>query len=96
MQLFDVGGHVIFSYYKYFDDCLNKALPKAGDRYEHQRVSFVRYDGRWVPYPFQNNISVLPKEEQVECITSLMDAALEARARPASDKPDNFDIWNTP
>ncbi|OQE19374.1 hypothetical protein PENFLA_c019G01973 [Penicillium flavigenum] len=33
--LFDVGGHVIFSHYKYFDDCLNEALPKAEDWYEH-------------------------------------------------------------
>ncbi|GLA10047.1 hypothetical protein AnigIFM60653_001432 [Aspergillus niger] len=93
--LFDVGGHVIFSHYKYFDDCLHEALPKTEDWYEHQRVSYVHYQGRWVPYPFQNNISVLPKEEQVQCIESLIDAALEARTRPASDKPQNFDIWNT-
>ncbi|PYI00742.1 hypothetical protein BO78DRAFT_434180 [Aspergillus sclerotiicarbonarius CBS 121057] len=57
--LFDVGGHVIFSHYKYFDG------------------------------------SVLPKEEQVRCLNDLIDAALEARARPASDKPRNFDEWNT-
>jgi hypothetical protein len=25
--LFDVGGHVIFSHYKYFDECLEEALP---------------------------------------------------------------------
>ncbi|KAE8373108.1 hypothetical protein BDV26DRAFT_301319 [Aspergillus bertholletiae] len=93
--LFDVGGHVIFPHYKYFDDCLHEALPQPEDWYEHQCVSYVRYEGRWVPYPFQNNISVLPKEEQVKCISSLIDAALEARARPAHDKPDNFDVWNT-
>ncbi|CAL00462.1 uncharacterized protein An16g02380 [Aspergillus niger] len=93
--LSDVGGHVIFSHYKYFDDCLHEALPKTEDWYEHQRVSYVRYQDRWVPYPFQNNISVLPKEEQVQCIESLIDAALEVRTRPASDKPQNFDIWNT-
>jgi len=26
--LFDVGGHVIFSHYTYFDQCLAQALPK--------------------------------------------------------------------
>ncbi|KAH8690530.1 hypothetical protein BGW36DRAFT_432328 [Talaromyces proteolyticus] len=92
--LFDVGGHVIFSHYKYFDDCLNEALPKSDDWYEHQRVSYVRYQGLWVPYPFQNNIAVLPKEEQVKCLSDLLDAALEARVRPATDKPKNFDEWN--
>jgi len=38
--LFDVGGHVIFSHYLYFDDCINEALPKADDWYEHERVSY--------------------------------------------------------
>lgn len=93
-QLFDVGGHVIFSHYKYFDDCLNEALPNPTDWFEHQRISYVRYQNLWVPYPFQNNIAVLPKEEQVKCLDSLIDAALEARTRPASDKPRNFDDWN--
>ncbi|KAJ4421746.1 hypothetical protein N0V82_003590 [Gnomoniopsis sp. IMI 355080] len=92
--LFDVGGHVIFSHYKYFDDCLNEALPKSTDWYTHQRISYVRYRDQWVPYPFQNNIAVLPKEEQVKCLDSLIDAALEARTRDPTDKPKNFDEWN--
>ncbi|KAH6894683.1 hypothetical protein B0T10DRAFT_604122 [Thelonectria olida] len=92
--LFDVGGHVIFSHYKYFDDCLNEALPKPTDWFEHQRISYVRYQGLWVPYPFQNNIAVLPKEEQAKCLGSLIDAALDARGRAPSDKPSNFDEWN--
>jgi hypothetical protein len=36
LQLFDVGGHVIFSHYKYFDDCIDEALPKDTDWYTHQ------------------------------------------------------------
>ncbi|KAF5663623.1 UDP-galactopyranose mutase [Fusarium heterosporum] len=92
--LFDVGGHVIFSHYKYFDDVINEALPKADDWYEHQRISYVRYQGLWVPYPFQNNIAVLPKEEQARCLGDLIDAAVAARVRSPSDKPANFDEWN--
>ena len=38
-----MGGHVIFSHYKYFDDCIDEALPKAEDWYHHQRISYVRY-----------------------------------------------------
>ena len=30
-----------------------------------ERVSYVWMKGRWVAYPFQNNISALPKEDQV-------------------------------
>ncbi|RDW68344.1 putative protoporphyrinogen oxidase [Coleophoma crateriformis] len=89
--LYDVGGHVIFSHYKYFDDCIDEALPNEEDWYTHQRISYVRCQNNWVPYPFQNNISMLPKEEQVKCVDGLIDAALEART--ATTKPQNFDEW---
>lgn len=87
--LYDVGGHVIFSHYKYFDDCINEALPRTEDWYTHQRISYVRCKGNWVPYPFQNNISMLPREEQVRCMDGLIDAALEGRV--ANTKPQTFD-----
>ncbi|KAF2835710.1 FAD/NAD(P)-binding domain-containing protein [Patellaria atrata CBS 101060] len=89
--LYDVGGHVIFSHYKYFDDCINEALPKDSDWFTHQRISYVRCKGLWVPYPFQNNISMLPKEEQVKCMEGMIDAALEHRV--ANTKPKDFDEW---
>ncbi|KAJ3549932.1 hypothetical protein NM208_g251 [Fusarium decemcellulare] len=92
--LFDVGGHVIFSHYKYFDDVLHEALPNPEDWYEHQRISYARYQDIWVPYPFQNNIAVLPKDEQAKCLEALIEASLEARVRAPSDKPKNFDEWN--
>ena len=89
--MYDVGGHVIFSHYKYFDDCIDEALPKEEDWYTHERISYVRCKNEWVPYPFQNNNSMLPKEEQVKCIDGMIDAALEARV--ANTKPQNFDEW---
>ncbi|KAL8744624.1 MAG: hypothetical protein Q9190_003152 [Brigantiaea leucoxantha] len=89
--LYDVGGHVIFSHYKYFDDCINEALPKEDDWYTHQRISYVRCKELWVPYPFQNNISMLPKKEQVDCMDGMIDAAMEARV--ANTKPRDFDEW---
>ncbi|KFZ10336.1 hypothetical protein V502_08177 [Pseudogymnoascus sp. VKM F-4520 (FW-2644)] len=89
--LYDVGGHVIFSHYKYFDDCIDEALPKEDDWYTHERVSYVRCKDLWVPYPFQNNISVLPKDDQVRCINGMIDAAMDARV--ATNKPANFDEW---
>ena len=42
-----VGGHVIFSHYKYFDDALNEALPHSDDWLIHKRVSYVRSKGFW-------------------------------------------------
>lgn len=64
--LFDMGGHVIFSHYQYFDELLEAGVG-AGERHWNtlQRVSYVWIRGRWVAYPFQNNIAALPKEDQV-------------------------------
>lgn len=89
--LFDVGGHVIFSHYQYFDEMIHEALPKDSDWLTHQRISYVRSKGSWVAYPYQNNISQLPLEYQVSCIEGLIDAA-EERSK-AVGKPKNFDEW---
>ncbi|KAL6150669.1 hypothetical protein ACJQWK_00154 [Exserohilum turcicum] len=89
--LYDVGGHVIFSHYKYFDDCIDEALPNDDDWFTHQRISYVRCKGQWVPYPFQNNLSMLGKDDQARCMDGLIDAALESRV--ANTKPKDFDEW---
>lgn len=89
--MYDVGGHVIFSHYKYFDDCIDEALPNEDDWYTHQRISYVRHKGLWVPYPFQNNISMLDEEDKVKAIDGMIDAALHAAS--TNTKPTNFDEW---
>lgn len=89
--LFDVGGHVIFSHYRYFDECLDEALPRKEDWRHHERVSYVRSRGTWVPYPYQNNISMLPKADQLVAISGMVDAYVESRTR--TDAPTTFDEW---
>lgn len=51
----------------------------------------MRYKGQWVPYPFQNNISMIPKEDQALCIDAMIDAAMEHQT--SKDKPANFAEW---
>ncbi|KAF6264651.1 hypothetical protein COO60DRAFT_75783 [Scenedesmus sp. NREL 46B-D3] len=88
--LFDMGGHVIFSHWDYFDQLLNAALgPDAWNTL--QRVSYVWIKRRWVAYPFQNNIAALDKEDQVSCLSGLVEACV-ANAT-ASARPANFDEW---
>ncbi|KAJ3355653.1 hypothetical protein HDU83_003035 [Entophlyctis luteolus] len=89
--LFDVGGHVIFSHYKYFDQCLEEALPNKDDWFTHERVSYVRSFDRWVPYPYQNNVSMLPKEAQVKALSGMIDAYTTSLLDRAP--PKNFDEW---
>ncbi len=64
--LFDMGGHVIFSHWDYFDQLIDSALGAGPEAWNTlQRISYVWIRDRWVAYPFQNNISALPKEDQV-------------------------------
>jgi protoporphyrinogen oxidase len=90
--LYDMGGHVIFSHFDYFDQLLDTAVGTGEEHWAvHERVSYVRMRQRWVPYPFQNNICSLPLEDQVQCINGLIEAKVaNALAKSA---PANFDEW---
>lgn len=68
----DIGGHVMFSHYTYYDQCFEKLM---GNEFTlNNRESWVRMCDRWVPYPFQNNVRYLPKEACFECISGLIKA----------------------
>jgi protoporphyrinogen oxidase len=83
----DVGGHVQFSHYAYYDDVLDRAL---GDAWiEHERESWVRLRGCWVPYPFQYNLHRLPPADRDRALLGLERAARRPRAAPA----ENFHDW---
>ncbi|UTG94152.1 FAD-dependent oxidoreductase [Geobacter sulfurreducens] len=106
----DVGGHVLFSHYDYFDRVVEEAL--NGAWYEHQRESWVRIHDTWVPYPFQNNIRHLPPDALEECLAGLKGLAgspsLAANFREWMDRvfgtgivkhfmePYNRKVWGVP
>jgi len=83
--LFDMGGHVIFSHYQYFDELVGAAVGGDGaDAWNTlQRVSYVWIRGRWVAYPFQNNINALPPEDQARARVTL-DGRSDAASRMSS------------
>ena len=83
----DLGGHVIFSHWKYFDRLLVQAL---GDQWvEHQREAWVWMRERWIPYPLQNNIWRLPPDELVKCLAGLV----EVHRAPNGEPPRTFADW---
>ena len=81
----DVGGHVLFSHYEYFDNLVFKLL--NNEYLEHLRESWIRIFNKWVPYPFQNNIRYLPKKAVYECISGLLNV------NGNSKHSDNFHEW---
>src|SRR5438094_480623 len=108
----DVGGHVMFSHYKYYDDVFDKLV---GKEYQmNMRECWVRMFNSWVPYPFQNNIRYLPKEACYECLVGLIEAQTQRDHKSAKNfeefidavfgdgiakhfmKPYNFKVWAHP
>jgi protoporphyrinogen oxidase len=81
----DIGGHIIFSHYRYYDEIIEKLL---GDKVvSHERESWVRLMDTFVRYPFQNNFHFLPKDVVLECILGLIET------RATGGKPKNFEEW---
>lgn len=108
----DVGGHVMFSHYKYYDEVFDKLM---GDHFQlNMRESWVRMFERWIPYPFQNNIRHLPREACFECVSGLIKAQQAGRHAEAANfeefiravfgdgickhfmSPYNFKVWAHP
>lgn len=85
----DIGGHVLFSHYDYFDRLVDEAL---GDQWVyHERESWIWSHGCFVPYPFQYNIRHLPGDVQDDCIAGLERLGREG---PPLDGPVvNFRDW---
>ena len=83
----DVGGHVQFSHYEYFDRAMDELLGKNGWLH-HERESWVWIQGQFIPYPFQNNIRRLPAAELERCLAGLVDITRNGHVKPA-----NFKEW---
>src|SRR5687768_9639366 len=108
----DIGGHVMFSHYKYYDQCFEDLM--GSDFQLNMRECWVRMFNSWVPYPFQNNIRHLPKEVTYECLAGLVKAQAKGDHKSAKnfrefiDKvfgegiakhfmlPYNFKVWAHP
>lgn len=84
----DIGGHVQFSHYPYFDQAMAHAIPQEG-WLEHERESWVWLHNRFVPYPFQNNIRYLPTDSLMRCLRGL----LSTWKSDNSDVPSDFKEW---
>lgn len=69
----DIGGHVLFSHYRYFDDLMDDVL--GNEWLDHERESWVWMRERFIPYPLQNNIHLLPRGDFMRCLQGLVEAA---------------------
>ncbi|HUQ40797.1 MAG TPA: FAD-dependent oxidoreductase [Acidimicrobiales bacterium] len=107
---YDIGGHVMFSHYQYYDDLVDKLM--GGDYTELNREAWVWMEDRFIAYPFQNNIRSLEPQTVFDCVNGLIGAQKQEH-RPTNFRewvdavfgrgiaehfmiPYNFKVWATP
>jgi protoporphyrinogen oxidase len=82
---YDIGGHVMFSHYEYYDRLVEKLM--GGDYTELEREAWVWMEDRFIGYPFQNHLRGLEKQTVFECILGVIEA------QRAEQSPSNFKEW---
>jgi protoporphyrinogen oxidase len=85
----DIGGHVLFSHYRYFDQAMDTLLGKQDGWVFHRREAWIWMQDRFVPYPLQNHIHHLPKEIYWECLQGIIDIQKNSRGKA----PAHFGEW---
>ncbi len=84
----DIGGHVQFSHYEYFDRVMDNLLGADGWNH-HQRESWIWMRDRFIPYPLQNNLHRLPADDLNQCLQGLVDLATQVPKK----MPHTFEDW---
>ena len=91
--LYDVaGGHILFSKdaaaMQWMKDCA------GGDEafVRRDRNTKIRFEDRWVHYPFENGIGDLPAQANFECLAGYV-KAWHQRHMDGSEAPKDFAAW---
>ena len=67
---YDVGPHIIFSKDKEILDFMNNLLGENNEK--HRRSNRILHKKRFVQYPFENDLSKLPKEDIDYCVNGFL------------------------
>jgi protoporphyrinogen oxidase len=86
------GGHILYSKdaeaMQWMKDCAG-----GDERFvTKDRNTRIRFEDRWVNYPFENGIGDLPKQANFDCIQGYV-AAWHARKMDGSEAPADFKNW---
>jgi protoporphyrinogen oxidase len=84
----DIGGHVQFSHYEYFDRVMDSLIGPEGWN-SHQREAWIWMRDRFIPYPLQNNLHRLPADDLNRCLEGLVNLATQFPKKV----PHTFEDW---
>lgn len=84
--IWDIGGHIYFSKFDYFNNVFDDLM--KGRFFRKERRQYIFIDGKFIPYPFQNNIRHLDAHKVFECVQGLINL------KKNKHKPKNFYEFN--
>ena len=77
---FDTGGsHIMFSK---DEGILREMVNIVGDVVMHRRRTFIHYRGKFIKYPFENGIFMLPPEERFEILLDFVNNLSREKRNP--------------
>ena len=86
------GGHILFSkdagVMQWMKDCAGG----DGAFVRRDRNTKIRFEDRWVHYPFENGIGDLPDQANFDCLKGYVEAWHD-RQRNQSGAPEDFKSW---
>jgi protoporphyrinogen oxidase len=81
---FDIGGHILFSKHQHVNEMVNSIL---GDNINYcRRANKVLFKGRYVKYPFENDLGSLDREDAYECLIGYLKNDFKG-------EPSNLEEW---
>jgi protoporphyrinogen oxidase len=81
---FDIGGHILFSKHAHVNELVNSIL---GDNINRcRRLNMILYKGRYIKYPFENDLGSLDRQDAYECL-------LDYLKNDFQGTPTNFEEW---
>ncbi|MDF1800416.1 MAG: FAD-dependent oxidoreductase, partial [Planctomycetota bacterium] len=88
----ETGGHVLFSKDK---PVMEWMIDEAGGPdafHKVDRNTKIRFEDRWVHYPFENGLGDLPDQANFECVSGYLQP-WHARQMSGADAPQDFAAW---
>jgi nucleoside-diphosphate-sugar epimerase/protoporphyrinogen oxidase len=90
--VWDLGVHVLFSHFEFFDRLLDEAIPeKAWLHHVRRSPAFMR--GAFVGYPVQDNLAGFPRDEALRIIANLNATRADRHRCAQQTGRVTFDVW---
>ncbi len=86
------GGHILYSKDAAALEWMKQCAGGDAAFVQKSRNTRIRFEHRWVDYPFENGLGDLPPQANFECIRGYVQA-WHARTLPGSATPGAFGAW---